>query len=130
MKLGLSIAKRWRAAARMLALVAGLALAFGVHPPHVEAASAGSHHATGDQSIAVYSHFGAACLQAEVDKSRPATNGAVPLNHADCTQMFDPLQRPALAAAPTCVVVAVAALHDLPFRQLITAFDPPPPRRG
>jgi len=130
MGLGQSIAKRWQAIARMLALVAAIALAVGVHPPHAVADDSGAHHhAAGPQGHADHSHFGASCLQAELDKSQPAKKGAVPLGHADCIQIFDPLQRPPLTAIPASAVVSIAAPSDVPFRQLITSFDPPPPRR-
>jgi hypothetical protein len=130
MELGLSIAKRWRAAARLLALVAAVTVAIGVHPPHAEAAQNGDRQGTSQQGTAGHSHFDASCLQAELDSKHPETKGAVPSGHADCSQIFTPLLRPALAATPAYVVVAVAAPHHLPFRQLITPFDPPPPRRG
>jgi len=130
MRLGLSIAKRWRAAARMLALVAAIAMAFGVHPPHAVATQADDHHSSSHQGIASHSHFGVSCLQAEFDKPQAESKGAVPPGHADCSQVYTPLIRPLAAAAPTYIVVAVSAPHDLPFLQLTTSFDPPPPRRG
>ena len=130
MGLGLSIAKRWRAAARMLALAAAIAMAFGVHPPHASATQADGHHSSSHQGIASHSHFGASCLQAELDRPQAESKGAVAPGHADCSQVFTPLVRPLAAAAPAYVVVAVTAPHDLPFRQLTTSFDPPPPRRS
>lgn len=130
MRLGLSIAKRWRAAARMLALVAAITVAIGVHPPHIEGALADDHQSNGHQGIASLSHFGASCLQAELDKPHADSKGAVPPGHVDCSQVFAPLLRPVAAAAPAYIVVAVTAPHEFPFQQLITSFDPPPPRRG
>ncbi len=114
----------------MLALVAAIALAFGIHPPHAEATQADDHQNSSHQSIASHSHFGASCLQAELDKPQAESNGALPPGHADCSQVFTPLLRPLTAAAPAYIVVAVTAPHHLPFRQLTTSFDPPPPRRG
>jgi len=130
MGLGSSIARRWRAAARLLALVAAVTVAIGVHPPHAGAAQpddrqSGSHH-----GIAGHSHFDASCLQAEIDSSHAERKGAVPSGHADCSQTFTPLLRSAFAVTPAYVVVAVMPPQDFPFRQLITSFDPPPPRRG
>lgn len=113
----------------MLALAAAIAMAFGVQPPHA-ATPADNHHGSGDQGIASHSHFSATCLQAQIDSSQAESKGAVPGGHADCSQVFTPLVRPLAAAAPAYVVVAVTAPYDLPFRQLTTSFDPPPPRRG
>ena len=113
----------------MLALIAAITVAIGVHPPHAEAAST-HHHGMDHQAAGSHGHFGAACLQTELDEVVDRGKSAVPPGHADCTQVFDPLQRPALLVAPIYSVVADAAPHDLPFRQLITSFDPPPPRRS
>src|SRR3546814_16969557 len=74
--------------------------------------------------------FGASCLQAELDRPQAESNGAVAPGHADCSQVFNPLLRPVATAAPGYVVVAVTVPHELPFRQLTTSLDPPPPRRG
>jgi hypothetical protein len=114
----------------MLALVAAFTVAFGVHPPHAAAAQADDHRGTSHQGMTSHSHFGASCLQAELDKPLSDSKGAVPPGHADCSQAFAPPFRPVAVAAPAYVVAAVATPHDRPFRQLITSFDPPPPRRG
>ena len=129
MGLGLSIAKSWRAAARVLALVAAITVALGVHPPHAEAA-APHHHAVDHQAAGSHSHFGAICLQAALDATADQGNGAMTPGHTDCNPVFDPQPRAALLAAVAYAILSVAAPHDLPFRQLITSFDPPPPRRG
>src|SRR3546814_2290357 len=118
MGLRLSIAKRWRAAARMLALAAAIAMAFGVQPPHASATQADGPHNSSHQGIASHSHFGASCLQAELDRPQAESNGAVAPGHADCSQVFTPLLRPVATAAPGYVVVAVTVPHELPFRQL------------
>src|SRR3546814_2540438 len=77
MGLRLSIAKRWRAAARMLALAAAIAMVFGVQPPHASATQADGPHNSSHQGIASHSHFGASCLQAELDRPQAESNGAV-----------------------------------------------------
>src|SRR3546814_17643071 len=104
MGLRLSIAKRWRAAARMLALAAAIAMAFGVQPPHASATQAAGPHNSSHQGIARHSHFGASCLQAELDRPQAESNGAVAPGHADCSTVFNPLLRPVATAAPADVV--------------------------
>src|SRR3546814_16380232 len=104
MGLRLSIAKRWRAAARMLALAAAIAMAFGVQPPHASATQADGPHNSSHQGIASHSHFGASCLQAELDRPQAESNGAVAPGHAECSQVFTPLLRPVATAAPGYVV--------------------------
>src|SRR3546814_7912004 len=101
----------------MLALAAVIAMAFGVQPPHASATQADGPHNSSHQGIASHSHFGASCLQAELDRPQAESNGAVAPGHADCSQVFTPLLRPVATAAPGYVVVAVTVQHALPFRQ-------------
>jgi hypothetical protein len=130
MGLGLSFASRWQSAARMLALVAAIMVALGVHPTH---AAAGQDHAnpgTSHHDAMSHSHFSAGCLQAELDAPQAPGNGGGHLNHADCTQVFDPLLRSPLTGTPIAILISLAKPGDLSFRQRATSFDPPPPRRG
>src|SRR3546814_15648533 len=99
----------------MLALAAAIAMAFGVQPPHASATQADGPHNSSHQGIASHSHFGASCLQAELDRPQAESNGAVAPGHADCSQVFTPLLRPVATAAPGYVVVAVTVPHELPL---------------
>jgi hypothetical protein len=112
------IATRLATLGRMLAVVAALALAAGLHPPHAQAAGDPADH----------SHFSASCIKADVEEPATAKTGAAPSGHTDCTQLFDPLVRP----APECTVafaeIAVPTPPARPFRHLVFPFDPPPPR--
>lgn len=129
MGLGLSIAKQWRTAARMLALVAAITVAIGVHPPHAAAVDSSTHpHSDHDQGSG-HGHSGISCLQVDLDEAQSTNLGGFPLSHTDCTQAFDPLLRPPVTAIPVSVLASVAVPSDLSFRQYVTSFDPPPPRR-
>lgn len=106
--------------AKVLAFVAAIALASGLHPPHAKASDGQSGH----------SHFSATCLQAELqDSGAKKIAGKPQAGHADCSQIFDPLVRmpadwvPAFSAAVTPAVPADSVRH------FVFPFDPPPPRR-
>lgn len=106
--------------ARVLAFVATIVLASGLHPPHANASGATSDH----------SHFGATCLKADLQESgAKKIGGKVPLGHADCSQIFDPLVRTPVDWAPAFSAAVTPALRAEPFRHFVSPFDPPPPRR-
>lgn len=129
MGLGSKIAKHWRAAGRMLALVAAIVVAIGVHPPHAEANESNAHrHGTDHKQNGSPGHLGFSCLQSELDETQSPNMGGLPPSHADCTQAFDPLLQLPLATAPIAVLVSVATPGDSSFRQYFTSFEPPPPR--
>lgn len=114
-----AVVERWKAVGHALALLAVLALIFGAHPPHANAAGGAGDH----------SHFGAACIQAELGKVSHDMAGGIPMGHADCVQLFDPLVQPPLASAPAVMLLAIARPAADSFRQIDSSFDPPPPRR-
>jgi hypothetical protein len=107
-----------RSAAEMLAFVAAIVLAIGLHPPHANASSGPSDH----------SHFGDGCVKADLQEPGSKGIGEMPLGHADCSQFFDPLVRTAVDWVPAFRTVVTPTLHAEPFRHLVFPFDPPPPR--
>ena len=121
--------------ARMLAIVAAMVLALGIHSPHAVSERAGSHQAVGQYNAAHHvtadhNLFGFACVKAKFDRSAPGTSHDSSLGHADCTQGFDPLQRSPAADAPDFTISVVTAPRELSFRQVANSFEPPPPRLG
>lgn len=114
------IATPWRTLALALAFVATGILALGLHPPHAAASSSPSDH----------SHFGAACVKAELQEpGAKKVGGKVPVGHADCSQIFDPLVRTPVDWVPAFSTAVTPALRAEPFRHFVSPFDPPPPRR-
>lgn len=110
---------RWTTLARALALVAAIILASGLHPPHANASGGAKDH----------SHFGAACVKAELEESDSKEfRHDLPLGHADCNQIFDPLVRAPADWVPAFITVLTPRLQAEPFRHLVFPFDPPPPR--
>lgn len=113
-----TVVERWKAVGRVLALLAVLSLTFGAHPPHAKAADGAGDH----------SHFGAACIQAELGKASHDMAGDMLQGHGDCIQLFDPLVQPPLASVPAVMLLAVSRPAADSFRQIDSSFDPPPPR--
>lgn len=112
------MANRLTALGRMLAVLAALALVLGVHPLHAHAAGAAAEQ----------SHFSTSCVKAGVEEPAHAKTGTAPSGHADCAPLFHPLLRTAAVCTVPFSMVAGPAPPARPFRQLISPFDPPPPR--
>jgi len=119
MTFGGCIARRLSTLASMLAFVAAIVLAAGIHPPHAMASGETAGHA----------HFSTDCVKADLGKQHTVNgpDGVAP-NHADCAPLFDPGVRLLSAPAPAFVRIAVPAPRDRLSRQIVTSFDPPPPR--
>ena len=62
LKLTARIVRYFQAMARLLALVAAMVLAFGVHAHHAGSGTTDSHHTAGPPVSVDHNHYGVACV--------------------------------------------------------------------